>query len=467
VTPSRVIRDMSEYAVHGVPFGVEPPFDGPCYVEQGFLRRELRGQPGGPLDFAGPGDVLHCSRRSPVLVTASSDTVLVRRLPTGTARQASLETQCPMLPGATTNRDSSEDLAAVRADRYRAAHPGVPARVRLARLLLDLAIGGRSEPQLIDVIATQAELARAVGASLASVENALRELRVNGAIATRRQRYIILDRARLACAAMPDEPPESSRPLRTCGSHTPVVPMMADRLAAALDLPQIVTDIARPQTLFSQLLRNRQDFGILEYHTLLPVPIPHGVRARRVATAPVFIALPEGHALGACDTVPLTALAACDWVVDPPEESNEHAVLELVCAAAGFKPRLRHRVGAVFVARELVRSGAVSLAHAASREGDGVTIRPLVEDPITNETWLVWNPMGRLARHAGLAYQAAAEAHLSLVQRSSIFQRWWRDHRQLQTDLDTTRRTRDDTPPPARLKHPPVSQPPASSTAGD
>jgi DNA-binding transcriptional LysR family regulator len=231
-------------------------------------------------------------------------------------------------------------------------------------------------------------------------------------------------------------PRRSGGPVRVGGAGA-LPPLFAARLRLALDLPEVGTeDEPRHRALLGQIESGRLDFGIVEAYRDLPLRVPDTVRLRLIVVEPVFVALPEGHPLGALDTVPLGELADLDWAVDPPSETDEQLALQRACAAIGFSPRIRHHAAEVATARELVRAGAVTLAHPASRQGDGVTVRPLTGDPLLNQVLLAWNPASPLAGNVDVAYRCAAEAYLSFMRRSELYQRWWEDHPESHVDLD-------------------------------
>jgi DNA-binding transcriptional LysR family regulator len=231
-------------------------------------------------------------------------------------------------------------------------------------------------------------------------------------------------------------PRRSGGPVRVGGAGA-LPPLFAARLRLALDLTEIGTeDEPRHRALLGQVESGRLDFGIVEAYRDLPMRVPDTVRVRLIVVEPVFVALPEGHPLGELDTVPLGELAGLDWAVDPPSETDEQLALQRACAAIGFSPRIRHHAAEVATARELVRAGAVTLAHPASRQGDGVTVRPITGDPLLNHVLLAWNPTGPLAGNVGVAYRCAAEAYLSFMRRSELYQRWWDEHPESHVDLD-------------------------------
>jgi DNA-binding transcriptional LysR family regulator len=231
-------------------------------------------------------------------------------------------------------------------------------------------------------------------------------------------------------------PRPSGGPVRIAGNGA-LPPLFAARLREALTLPEVGTeDEAGTSALLHLLGDGRIDFGIVETYGDLPLRVPDAVRLRLLVVQPVFVGLPEGHPLGELDEVPLVALADLDWVVDPPSETDEQLALQRACAAVGFSPRIRHHATQVAAARELVRAGAVTLAHPASRQGDGVTVRPIAGSPLLTNVLLAWDPDGPLADHVEVAYRCAAEAYLSFMRRSETYQRWWEEHPEAHLELD-------------------------------
>ncbi|MBI1759580.1 MAG: LysR family transcriptional regulator [Actinobacteria bacterium] len=251
-------------------------------------------------------------------------------------------------------------------------------------------------------------------------------------------RVVLADMSHLmAGVAERVKPRAAGGPVLVAGSAGPLAPMFAARLRSALDLPQVGTEVeSGSRTLFRLVQSGRVDFAIVEAWRDLPYRIPEAVRARLLVVEPSFVALPEEHPLGALDVVPLARLAEEDWAVVPPTESGEQLALQRACAQAGFTPRIRHHTTESSSARELVRSGVVTLAHPASRQGDGVTVRPLAGSPLLVDLLLTWRPDGPMAGHADVAFRCAAEAYLGLVGRSESFQRWWDEHPEAHAELD-------------------------------
>jgi CRP/FNR family transcriptional regulator, cyclic AMP receptor protein len=98
--------------------------------------------------------------------------------------------------------DAAVEVAGIVAERLRWSNrrrldfASYPIKIRLARILADLAAGlGRLSPSglAIDVRLTQPELATLCGAADTTIEKALRDLRDNGIVGTGYQQIVILD----------------------------------------------------------------------------------------------------------------------------------------------------------------------------------------------------------------------------------------------------------------------------------
>lgn len=251
-------------------------------------------------------------------------------------------------------------------------------------------------------------------------------------------RVVLADMAHLVSGvAERVQPRGSGSTVLVAGSAGPLAPLFAARLRHALQLPQVGTEVeAGTRSLYRLVQSGRADFAIVEMWRDLPHRVPEPLRSRWLVAEPAFVALPEEHPLGQREAVALADLAEEDWAVVPPTESGEQLALQRACAKVGFTPRIRHHTTESSSARELVRSGVVTLAHPASRQGDGVTVRPLLDSPMLVDLLLVWLPGAPMAGQVDVAYRCAAQAYLSLVERSPSFQRWWDEHPEAHAELD-------------------------------
>ncbi|AHH96161.1 Crp/Fnr family transcriptional regulator [Kutzneria viridogrisea] len=165
-------------------------------IESGSVKVVLHGQNGADsiLGFYGPGDVL--GELGVVWERRRSANVVARTA--GTATHVDARTFKNMLT------DGSEVLRFVNAllqkrlllaDRRQERLASMEAPVRVARQLLDLArvFGERVERGLQVSGLTQLELAQSVTASAKTVDLALKQLRADGLLRTRRCQYLLPD----------------------------------------------------------------------------------------------------------------------------------------------------------------------------------------------------------------------------------------------------------------------------------
>ena len=162
-----------------------------------------------------------------------------------------------------------------------------------------------------------------------------------------------------------------------------------------------------------------------------------GIRLRTLTQEPVLIALADTHPLARQDAVDLADLADCDWVVPPPRDNPCRQRLLAACHAAGFAPRLRHFTNDTATARQLVIHGAVSLADAASRSGEGLTVRPLIGEPLISELLFATRAADPPPETADDLFRAAAHGYLSTLDRNPPYLRqWWAAHPDAHAPID-------------------------------
>jgi DNA-binding transcriptional LysR family regulator len=183
------------------------------------------------------------------------------------------------------------------------------------------------------------------------------------------------------------------------------------------------------QDLFGLLVASRIDVALcVRSDDITPGDIT-GIRLRTLVHEPVLVAVAETHELARRDTIDLAELAGCDWVVQPPRDNPWRQRLLAACYAAGFTPRLRHFTNDTAIARQLVTHGAVSLADAASRSGDGIAVRPLAGEPLISELLFATRQGDPPQETADELFRAAAAGYLTTIDRNPPYlRRWWNEH---------------------------------------
>jgi DNA-binding transcriptional LysR family regulator len=203
-------------------------------------------------------------------------------------------------------------------------------------------------------------------------------------------------------------------------------PMLATTVTESGTATEVTLAVAGVAQLAQDLDGQRLDFAVLEEVAGFPLPTTDQVDTRKLVSEPL-----SGQA-----SVKLSDLADEDWVVQPMRDTNDQVVLARACAEAGFSPRMRHEVTVAEQTREMIAAGAVALAGAVSRNGDGIVIRPLTGDPIIMERWFAWNTNGPYAGYASQVYRCAATAYLRQLNRNADYRHWWDTHPEAHRTLD-------------------------------
>ncbi|GLZ34404.1 LysR family transcriptional regulator [Lentzea sp. NBRC 105346] len=177
-----------------------------------------------------------------------------------------------------------------------------------------------------------------------------------------------------------------------------------------------------------QLLAGQIHVAMFEYFDGMQSRELRGIELRKLVTEPQFVAVSEHDPLAHQDEIDLAQLASHDWVTPPAEQMSNRLHLIRACADAGFTPRLTHHTNEAGMARGLVANGAVSLASAPSRTGDGIVIRRLRGMPLMTDLYVATRRESPVAGRAHEVFACAADAYQSVLDRNPDYRRWWDAH---------------------------------------
>lgn len=130
-----------------------------------------------------------------------------------------------------------------------------------------------------------------------------------------------------------------------------------------------------PDQALDLLLGGEADLGLIYEYSLVPRRVPEGITLRPVGTEPLFLA--QSAATGAgrrtMTRERLRALADAPWIANS-RDSDEDELVRRMCAAAGFRPDIRHRIDTLEAVSAIVAAGwgvglLPKLAAAPRRRG--------------------------------------------------------------------------------------------------
>ncbi|MEU6968628.1 LysR family transcriptional regulator [Kitasatospora aureofaciens] len=152
--------------------------------------------------------------------------------------------------------------------------------------------------------------------------------------------------------------------------------------------------------------------------------LPAGVAGEPIATEPLFVALPAAHPLAALEEVALEDLEGEDWAAPRPDNDRIREYWSRTLLVLGRRLRVVHEVEGRLVL-DLVRSGhAVSFCQATFEEVPGITVRPIVGNPLWYRHVLAWHEEGPLASLRPSLVQTVTEAYWTAAARSAVYRSW-------------------------------------------
>ncbi|MFC3994497.1 LysR family transcriptional regulator [Nocardiopsis sediminis] len=149
-------------------------------------------------------------------------------------------------------------------------------------------------------------------------------------------------------------------PLRMCGYPTGVATLLAPatallrRVHPAMEVS--VTEAEKSES-FDLLLAEDADLAVVVPDPGVP-PVDDGrFEQRRLVDDPQDLLVPAGHPLAGRASVRLAETAHEDWVVPHLSDCDYGRITQVACAAAGFAPRIVHRVTDWIAVSALVSNG--------------------------------------------------------------------------------------------------------------
>jgi len=210
---------------------------------------------------------------------------------------------------------------------------------------------------------------------------------------------------------------ERSRAVRVGTASTAIGGLFVSRLVSGLGAQ--VTSVTLPDVegVADQLASEALDVGLVGMCGNAAPPTADGVRWWRVSTDPVFVLVPDDHALVGRASVALTELADADWLGVTGAGCFQRCFVT-ACARAGFTPgKVSEADRAACV--DLVRAGhGVALVQPTFPDTPGVAVVPLTGAPLQWAHHVGWHDETASLPVGGVV-DAALGAHAEAVSRSS------------------------------------------------
>ncbi len=188
--------------------------------------------------------------------------------------------------------------------------------------------------------------------------------------------------------------------------------------------------------LASELGAGRLDFCVVGVCGGSGPPGDASLEWRTFSVDPVFVLLPEDHALARQTEVTLADLADAHWAATPGDGCFE-ACFHQACQRAGFTPRSLYVADAASCI-ELVTSGTAVALCQATRVLPGLVTVPLKDVPLRWIHMIGWQPDSPVAPLADAVHRSVEQAHGDLVTRSDVYSGWLAEHPEFGPALDAT-----------------------------
>lgn len=231
------------------------------------------------------------------------------------------------------------------------------------------------------------------------------------------------DAARLSGAGRTSLPDQVSIGASTSSILAPLIRRLTESLP---ELTVSTTASWSADELAQELGAGRLDFCVVGVCGGSGPPGDPGLEWRTFSVDPVFVLLPEDHALAGQTEVTLADLAEAQWAATPGDGCFETCFVQ-ACARAGFTPRSLYVADAASCI-EMVTSGTAVALCQATRVLPGLVTVPLKDVPLRWIHMIGWRPDSPVAPLADAFHRSVDRAHADLVGRSTVYSDWLTEH---------------------------------------
>ena len=181
--------------------------------------------------------------------------------------------------------------------------------------------------------------------------------------------------------------------------------------------PEVVIQVLQLETkeAVEHLREGNADVAVVHYMPGIAVPETAGLERRRLMVDDLYVVVPDGHRLARAGEVSIKDLEQEPFGLprrDTPA-GRFRAVVEQLCAEAGFSPRVAYELDDLPAAQAFVAAGiAVGAMHGLTLAAvrPGVTVLPLVERPAGSRTIEALAPTTARSQAVGALLERLAEA---------------------------------------------------------
>lgn len=193
---------------------------------------------------------------------------------------------------------------------------------------------------------------------------------------------------------------------------TPILPGLVHAIDEAVPGAELSVRIEEPGTdLAEALLRDELDLAVLRQHPATGAALPPSLACSPVATEPLFVGIPPGHALGTPVSIAPAALSGHRCVLlDQAVQPLTLAVL-VAFADAGADPRFCYAASEWAALCLGSGTGILTVTTPPTTPMPGTAYRPVRCAAAMSALVLAWVPGGPVTDCAARIHEAAMEAH--------------------------------------------------------